>query len=249
MLLFKKTVASFILPPGILIVILLSFGTILVFRKYKKIGATNISFGIILWVLSIAPVSHFLLSRLESDFYRHVSAKGDVIILLGGHVFNKVPDLSGWGFPDGDMLGRMVTAVRLQKRLNIPIIVSFGKANEDGDTGAMVIKRLLMDLGVSEDRIILENSSRDTYENVKFSMEICRRMGLKTPILLTAAYHLKRAYWVSRHLGMNAVPFPAYFTTRNGYENTLSGLLPDSENLARVSMALHEFLGLLYYQV
>jgi uncharacterized SAM-binding protein YcdF (DUF218 family) len=239
---------SFILPPGVFIVILFGLGAVLLLKRYRKISVTAFSIGLLMWFFSITPTSDLLLSNLESGFHQDAGLSGDVIILLGGAIFDNVPDLTGSGFPDGDMLGRIVTSVRLQKRLNIPVIVSFGRVFEDREPGAPVIKRFLVDLGVPEDQIILENESRDTYENAKFSMEICRKTGFKSPILLTSAYHLKRAYWVSKHLGMDAYPFPACFMTQKDHGYRWYSLLPSGDNFARVSMALHEILGLSFYK-
>jgi vancomycin permeability regulator SanA len=68
-------------------------------------------------------------------------------------------------------------------------------------------------------------------------------MGFTRPILLASAYHLKREYWISKHIGLNAYPFPAYFATHKDPEDAWHSFLPNFENFARISIALHEFLG------
>ena len=133
--------------------------------------------------------------------------------------------------------------------MNIPIIVSSGKVHKDRIAGAPIVKRVLMDLGVDENQIILENKSRDTFENAKYSKEICDKMGFISPILLTSAYHLKRSYWIFEHFGMNINPFPAYFTTHENPRYSWYSFLPRYNNLANISKALHEYLGLIYYKI
>ena len=91
-----------------------------------------------------------------------------MIILLGGGIIDKVPDLSGFGIPSDDMLGRIVTAVRLQKKLHVPIIVSGGKVYKRGSAEAHIVKRFLVDLGVAESRIIVEDKSRNTFKKEKY---------------------------------------------------------------------------------
>ena len=118
---------------------------------------------------------------------------GDVIILLGGGVYDGVPDFSGIGRPSDRALPRVITAARLQKRLNLPVIVCGGAVFEKFTKEAPILKRFLTDLGVSEEKIILEDRSRDTHENAKFTAEICSKMGYKRPILVTSAFHLKRS--------------------------------------------------------
>jgi len=108
MFLFKKILTPFLLPPGIFILFLIISGIWFLFKKYWKTGLLNCSIGILLWVLSISPVSDAMLRSLESEFSIPQNPKGDVIILLGGGIYDEVPDLSGVGAPSGDMLERMV---------------------------------------------------------------------------------------------------------------------------------------------
>ena len=249
MFIFKKILTSLVLPPGIFILILIVFGIILVMLRHKKTGYTNIFLGFLLWFFSIGPTSYLFLSSLESEYYNSANPKGDVIILLGGGIYEDVKDLTGSGFPAWDMLGRIVTAVRLQKRLDIPIIISFGSVYKGRDAGAPTVKRFLLDLGVEEDRVILEDKSRDTFENAKYSIAICEKRGFRSPILLTSAYHLKRSYWIFEHLGLKVAPFPAYFKTHDHPTFHWYSFLPSRGSMSSISTALHEYIGLLYYKL
>jgi len=249
MFIIKKILSSFLLPPGFFIVALIAFGIIFAVNRQRKLGRANILLGFLIWIFSISPTSYLLLSSLESDFYKTNNLKGDVIILLGGGIYKNVRDLSGSGFPADDTLGRIVTAVRLHKRLNIPIIISFGSVYKDRNAGAPIVKRFLMDLGVGENQIILEEKSKDTFENAKYSSEICKKRGFTLPILLTSAYHLKRSYWVFEHLGMNINPYPAYFKTHDNPSYSWYDFLPNGHSLANTSNALHEYLGLIFYKI
>ena len=106
-------------------------------------------FGCFAWALSISPVSDAMIKGLESEYSIPKNVKGDVIILLGHGVFDEAPDLTGLGAPSGIYLTRIVTAVRLQKRLNIPIIVSGAEVPEDKVVKDHIVKRFLIDLGRS----------------------------------------------------------------------------------------------------
>jgi uncharacterized SAM-binding protein YcdF (DUF218 family) len=104
--------------------------------------------------------------------------------------------------------------------LNIPIIVSGGKANVNSSSEALIAKRFLIDIGVEEGQIVIEENSRDTYENAKFIREICRRDDYKNPILITSASHMKRSLLAFKKIGLNVWPYPANFRTKsiNEYE-------------------------------
>lgn len=249
MFLFKKLVAPFLLPPGLFILALLLSGGFLIFWHRRKIGIFNLIVGLLFWIFCSAPFSNFLMGGLESDFQIPQAVKGDVIVLLGGGSIDNVPDFSGYGIPTDRMIGRIVTAVRLQKYLNIPIIVSSGKVHKNSSAGAFIAKRFLIDLGVEEGQIVIEDKSRDTYENAKYTREICLRNGYKNPILVTSASHLKRSLLSFNKIGMDIVPYPANFRSKRNNNYQLYSYLPRSSSLMTTSIALHEYLGILFYNL
>lgn len=245
MFVFKKILTPFLLPPGIFITLLMvSAGRLFLGRKWKT-GLFNFGLALIMWALSISPVTNIMLRGLEYNFDLPRNPRGDVIILLGGGVYDRVPDLTGIGAPSGMMLARIVTAVRLQKRLKIPIVVSGGKVYEHKSAEAPIVKRFLVDLGVPAQRIILEEKSRDTLENAMYVREICVDFGYKTPILVTSAYHLKRALMSFNKVGMDVQPFPANFLSTRDAEYEWNDYLPGNSRKAFV--AIHEYLGLVFY--
>ena len=115
-------------------------------------------FGCFMWALSITPVSDSMIRGLESEYGIPKNVEGGVIILLGRGVCDKAPDLSGLGAPKDGYLTRIVTAVRLQKRLNIPIIVSGAEASGYKVVEDHIVKGFLMDMGVPDEEIIIEYS-------------------------------------------------------------------------------------------
>lgn len=127
MFIIKKILAPFLLPPGIFIILLISSGVWLMVKRRWRVGVFNCSIGIFIWMFSISPVSDAMLRGLESSFKIPEKPEGDVIILLGGGIYEGASDFSGIGTPSEEMLGRTVTAVRLQRRLNIPVIISGGQ--------------------------------------------------------------------------------------------------------------------------
>jgi uncharacterized SAM-binding protein YcdF (DUF218 family) len=244
----KKIVTPFLLPPGVFIVLLVVSGFLVMRRKHYRLALMQIGLGLLLWFFSITPVADRLLMGLESEFPIPRTIAGDVIILLGGGVADDVPDLTGTGFPVGDMLGRIITAVRLQKALQVPVIISSGQVYRGRPAAAPIYKRILTDLGVDQRQIILESQSRDTYENAKYCQAICVRRGFVAPVLVTAAYHLKRAQMAFDKAGVKVTAVPAYLQTRAGRAYRWYHYLPQAENLANVSAALHEYLGIVFYR-
>lgn len=243
----KKLIAPFLLPPGIFILVLLIIGVWLFFRKNWKFGLANIFTACLMWMLSISPVCDWALQRLEAEFQIPRNIKGDVIVLLGGGIYDEALDFSGLGTPHNDMLSRIITAVRLQKKLNVPIIISGGKVFEHKKAEAPIVMRFITDLGVPEESIIIEDKSRDTIENARFTLAICEQKGFKKPLLVTSAYHMKRSVMSFKLAGLAVTPFPADFKTwknrKYGWNDYLPGKFED------IGTALKEYMGILYYKI
>ncbi|MGO9379039.1 MAG: YdcF family protein [Dissulfurispiraceae bacterium] len=245
----KKILTPFLLPPGIFISLLIISGLWSLIKKYWKFGLTNIFIALLMWSLSITPVSDIIMKGLEADLKIPANPEGDVIILLGGGVYDTVPDLSGTGSPSEDMTGRIVTAVRLQKKVHVPIIVSGGAVFKGNKSEAPIIRRFLMDLGVPEDEIIVEDKSRDTSENANNTKIICDKKGYSKPMLVTSGLHMKRSVLSFDKAGMTVTPIPANLRTSSVRQYMWHDYLPLLASFDNSAFAMHEYLGLLFYKL
>lgn len=245
----KHVIVAFAVPPGVLVLLAGILGMRFLRGKKRAAGVAVLLFGALLWIVSLPPVSERVLRGLEFPYERLADPKGDVIVLLGGGVHEGAPDLTGKGAPSGEMLGRVVTAVRLQKRLSVSVLVSGGNAFRDRASEAPIVKRFLVDLGVPEDRIILEGESRDTRENAVLSAAILRRAGYARPILVTSAFHMRRAVLLFERAGVNVTPFPTNFSTWTGMRHGPEDFLPSAPALHGFATAMREYLALLFYRL
>lgn len=246
-LVIKKIIAAFLLPPGCLILLLAGCAIFQIKRRRAVIALCFILPALLLWVLSSTYVSELLFASLEQGLSIPAHPRGDVIVLLGGGLHDRVPDLSGSGAPSENMLPRVVTAVRLQRRLGVPVLISGGSAYGNRSPEAPVVRRFMIDLGVPSDRILIEDKSRDTIENARFSRNILAQKGFKKPLLVTSAYHMRRSIEAFRKAGIEVTPVPSSFHTVPGRAPVWADWFPDSGALESTSTALREHLGLIYY--
>ena len=140
-------------------------------------------------------------------------------------------------------------AIRLQKRLNIPIIVSYGNTAKDKLLETSIAIRYLSEFGVSYEDIIIDEKSRDTFENAKNSKVLCKIMGFKKPMIVTSAYHLKRSILSFSKIGMSVTPFPSNFLSSEKADYGWYSFLPSYESFKNSSIALKEYFGLFFYKV
>lgn len=91
---------------------------------------------------------------------------------------------------------------------NAVVIASGGRGEDGGLSEAEVIKRTLVSLGVPQDRIFLEERSTDTRENLLYSAQIIKSLGLSREVVTVSdAFHQYRASVFAKRAGLSAEPF------------------------------------------
>lgn len=84
------------------------------------------------------------------------------------------------------------------------VIVSGGKGRGEDVTEALAMRRYLMECEVPEERIVMEDKSRTTEENLKFSKELLKR-GEKKVGIVTNNFHIYRAVKLAKSIGYKKV--------------------------------------------
>lgn len=249
MFFIKKLITPFLLPPGLFIIILILCCVWVFWRGNRRTLGFLVPITALIWLASMGPVADGLIGPLEAAYPIPDNPQADVIIMLTGGFYHGAPDLSGTGTPGPSTMERLVTAARLHRKLNVPIIVSGGRVFPDNPPISQLTKRFLVDLGIDADQVIEEDRSRDTYENALYSKDICTTNGYTQPLVVTSASHLRRAMLCFDRVGLEATPFPCALTTWPDKAGTWRSFLPNAGALESTAAALHEWLGLLYYRL
>ena len=113
MFILKKLIAPFALPPGIFVVFLVLAGFWALRRKNRPAACISLVCAVFFWTFSISPTSDLLMGGLEKGLVIPSVIEADVILMLGGSIYEKSPDISGQGAPGPDTMMRLVTAARL----------------------------------------------------------------------------------------------------------------------------------------
>jgi len=239
-----KFIYSFFLPPGFFLLLLIFFAFWLS-KRDKAAAKILIGIVVIFYLFSTNYVGDLLITSLEGQNKMPAQISGDVIILLGGGATLDTPDLQGKGHLSGSAANRLLTAVRLQKRLAVPIIFTGGKVYQDSGNEALIAQRMLLDLGVPKEQIILETASRNTTENAQNTKTILLKNHFQKPILVTSAFHLPRSVLNFAKVGVRALPVPADYQSSVHLAIYLNKFTPSANGLMNSSIALREYLGIL----
>lgn len=246
-MLIAKAVGLLLLPPGFIIVIAL-LGLALR-RRWPTIGGTLVVLAIAaLIALSLPITAKQLLAGIE-DEVKPLPSEGwqaQAIIVLGGGRREAAPEYRG-DTVSAATLERLRYGVRLQRATGLPLLVTGGSVH-----GEKVPEAELMRQALEQDFQItpkwVEGQSRNTYENATYSKTILAATGVQRVLLVTHASHMPRAEWAFRQVGFDTVAAPTGFESIDD-NRRLTDFMPSAHGLHQSSRALHEYLGLWWYQL
>lgn len=148
---------------------------------------------------------------------------------------------------------RATHAVYLYNRKIIKkILVSGGSGSLvelDEPSESRKVKGLLVEMGVKPADILTEERSRNTHENAKYTAQILNELSLhQTPILLTSAFHMRRAQGCFEKQGVEVVPFVGDIQTKR-VATTANDFLPSEGAIQKWGRLIHEITGLIVYEL
>lgn len=135
--------------------------------------------------------------------------KPNMVVVLGCQL---------WGEEPSPMLKKRLDKAYdlLVKYPDVPVVVTGGQGDDEVISEGEGMKRYLMKRGIAEDRIIVEDKSTSTFENIRNAFEITDRMGLSRDITIaTSEYHVYRASLMAKQQGAGEVTSAPSFTDIN----------------------------------
>ena len=227
--------ASWILPPGFFIV-LLAVLTFYLSRINFKLSMLVGFWTLIFYLMCTGFVADKTMGWLEQKYFSPTQPeleKADVIIMLGGGAIRDSQDVDGEGTLCASPANRLLTAVRLQKMLNLPILLSGGQVYSDSGAEAIIALRILQTLDVPTEKILLETKSVNTTQNAIFSAEILREKN---------AFHMRRAVLNFQQQGFEVIPCPSDFLVPREPKFHYTKMRPQSEALLLNVTVMQEML-------
>ncbi len=170
-------------------------------------------------------------------------------IILGGMV-NKYEEHDLVAFAESS--DRFLAILPLYKNRQVQkLIITGGSGTLDQEIKeADILKKYLISIGIPTEDILIENKSRNTHENALNTSELITKEELEGPFLLsTSALHMPRAKKCFKKLGINFDTFPVDHLCVKRELNLQTLFIPQSDVIVKWKRLLHEWIGLLSYQV
>jgi uncharacterized SAM-binding protein YcdF (DUF218 family) len=199
-----------------------------------------------LWLWSMPLVSDAAIAHIEKRYQpiplQDVPEASAIVILGGGVGGTRWPLEIGQPADLGKSADRVWHGARLYHAGKAPMVILAGAQYfGDGMTEAEAMELFLLDLGVPPAAIVLEQRSRTTQENARYTAQLLDNIGKNDILLVTSATHMARAVSHFEALGLAVVP------TATDYKS--AGLksryccLPDADALNDSRTVFKELLG------
>jgi uncharacterized SAM-binding protein YcdF (DUF218 family) len=137
--------------------------------------------------------------------------QADAAIVLGAAVWDTEPSPV---FQE-----RINHAIHLYQTQQVDRIIFTGASGElHENPESIVAKNYAIDKGIPESKILVETSSKTTFQNLYYAKEVSKKQQIQTFLIVSDPLHLKRALMMAQDLDMTAYPSPTPTTRYKSLE-------------------------------
>lgn len=245
----SKLLYAFFSLPGIFIVIIALLAVFAIRKPSQKLlGIVLFLLTFIIYITSVPIFAISISSVISHAYQRQLPPKGvkaAAVVLAGGWS----TDENGQPFqPSIATMERLYAAIKLSKEYPACafLIMSGGDTYERSAISVATIMKDAAEIMDCKAKIILEDKSRNTDENIKYSAEIIKELGIKHVVIVTSNSHMGRAMDFAYRYMPDDIKLYAY--PSGGYEKrevklTPEMFLPDVQALSKSCVAIKELIG------
>jgi uncharacterized SAM-binding protein YcdF (DUF218 family) len=246
--LFTKLI-EIVIQPGNVFVMLLTLGMVLLVVGARRAGlALVVIVTLVAVAIMVLPLGEWASAPLEHRFPQpELPQRVDGIIVLGGAVRLSLTAANGQ-VALNDMAERLTETLALARRYPTALVLLSGgdpALVARGITEAAATRALLVADGLEAGRVLIEDRSRDTYENALYSKAVANPQPGQNWVLVTSANHIPRAMGCFRRIGWDVIPYPVDYNS--GTNELVGGNF--ALDLRLLDWAIHEWIGLVAYRL
>jgi uncharacterized SAM-binding protein YcdF (DUF218 family) len=246
----SKALGFLLVPSNSIATIALLGLLLLMLRRRSGTVVSGLALALLV-TATLSPLGNMLLTPLEQRFpgmsFPDHAIEG--IIVLGGSY-----DALSHSYESTIVLQEDTEPVSvipdLARRFpNARIIFSGGTdLSRSEPSEAVIVKQIFVSWGISADRISIEERSLTTEENARFTAQLVNPRPQSRWLLVTSAYHMPRAMGAFKKAGFSVLAFPVGQRT-HGWQGLWWPSSTATDNLRRIDVAVHEWLGLVAYRL
>ena len=251
MFFFLSKILAFIIAPYTW----LFFGLFFLLKKVWNTPFKKWVLGLTIFMYVIS--NSFLMDEIvraweycDDDIYLK-DTKYDIAIVLGG--MGRIDERQqrfDFGF-SGDRLFQTLELYHKKRLGKLLITGGSGSISHPEHREAIYIKKYLKAISIPDSAIMIENNSKNTYENAVFTKQILDSMQFNGSILLvTSSFHMRRALAIFKKTGYkNMTPYITNkFTGERKFQFDYC-FIPNIEAVFSLNLILHEMAGYVTYKL
>lgn len=152
----------------------------------------------VICLATVISIDNFIIKSTEEYIYEDITEETDYdcIMILGCGVDGEQPSLM--------LTDRLELGIELYKKGYAPKIIMSGDHGREEYDEVNVMKNYAIELGVPSEDIFMDHAGFSTYESMYRAKEI---FNVKKMLIVTQKYHLYRAIYDARALGIDAYGF------------------------------------------
>lgn len=224
----------------------------------KKVWKTELK----KWVLSLTVLMYVISnSFLVDEVVRAWEYTDDDIYLKNTH-YDIAIVLGGTGRIDerqnrfdftcsGDRLFQTIPLYYKKRIDKIVFTGGSGSVSKPHHREAYYIKKYLKSINIPDSVILIENNSRNTYENAIYTKDLLDSLQFKGSILLvTSSFHMRRSLAIFEKAGYkNITPYVTNKFTGNRKFQFDYCFIPNAESITTLNLVIHEIVGYGIYKI
>lgn len=167
-----------------------------------------------------------------------------IVVLCGGKRIGSAE--YGGDTLNGISLERLRYAAHLHRTSGLPILATGGKPTG----GTLAEGRIMQHVLQSEYGIPtrwVEDAALTTWDNARLSAQQLKQSQVQRIVLVTHAWHLRRAVPLFEAHGLTVIPAGIQFSSTR--LDSILDCLPTTTGLRDSTFALHEWLGIMWYKL
>ncbi|MCF8008655.1 MAG: YdcF family protein [Halanaerobiales bacterium] len=246
----EKILSSFLLFPGILIVLNISILIYLLKTSRHKFLKTIFLLLVLLLVVFSTGIGVRLIVIPLENYGTEISNFDDQniekipVVVLGGGLNYKVGDNLAQ-LSNISML-RLLKGIVIADQNKMPLLYTDRFHINHSEN-----KQSIVDIEIlnkySDIKLIIEDESKNTYENGYNTKKWMNKENYKKIYLITSAIHMRRATKVFDKLNINYIPIVSNYS--HSHRLLWLDYLPNRKSLNSNINALHEWLGFFWYKI
>ncbi|TCP67290.1 YdcF family protein [Baia soyae] len=153
-----------------------------------------LTFSLSLILLLLLIIGYFYLKVSQYDDTPTQSSHADAGVVLGAALWN--------GKPSPALVERLEMAVKLYDDKKVEYLIVSGGLEKEGVTEALAMKEYLVQKKVPQERILLEDQSSNTQQNLENTKKLLAGTQIDHIVIITHDYHMTRALQYAEQTGL-----------------------------------------------